>query len=166
MFFSTKKEPQPEIPQINIGSNDPLDTYFVFDSSSLERIDEEPFGAETMAGEVVQRIIDNVVHSGPNCDEEEEEEEEEKEEEEEENTIYVISIDDHPQSYEKDLSFATSKIERLAKNHSIASTAEGMYETYVNYKSENEIEIIRVFDFYLFSYNYVIHRLSVNRVDN
>ena len=51
----------------------------------------------------------------------------------------------------------------MAKKYNL-NDVEGYHTSYINYKNEHEINIIRSFDFGLFSFNYVMHTFSIYRL--
>ena len=88
---------------------------------------------------------------------------EEEEEEDTENTIYVISIDNQVRYYEKNLIDAKSKISKMIENYN--NQSHNLYHTnLIHYKPKNTVDIIRNFDFWLFSVNYPIHTFNITRL--
>ena len=103
-------------------------------------------------------------------DDEEDDDEEDDEEDDEaegnadnENTIYVISIDNQVRYYEKNLSDAKSKISKLIENYNNQGH-DYYHNNFIHYKPKNTIDIIRNFDFWLFSINYPAHTFNITRL--
>ena len=106
----------------------------------------------------------NIEHLNTFVQEEEDEEIEDEEIEiEDENTIYVITIDNEPFTYEKELNSAKIKVDSMVKKYNLNDVG-GYHTNYINYKNDYEIDIIRNFDLGIFSINYIIHTFSIYRL--
>jgi len=166
MFFSrnTIPEPVPPIFATEQQNNfEVINTTILTNDNTVELVDQFVVKEEVATVEEEQ-CEEEECEEEEECNKEEECEEEECEEEDDENTIYVISYDDTPYTYEKELSSAKNRIELMAKKYNL-NDVYGYHSSYIKYKNELEINIIRNYDFGFFSYNYVIHTFTIHRIN-
>ena len=167
MFFSSKKEEAPlQVDITTFECIDPTQQYTFTDTMLLnthysidnEENNDTEESKENNDTEESKETIEDVEKY------DDEDEEESDIEEDTENTIYVICIDDVPSLYKKNLQEAKEKIDQMAKLYNLKDI--GYHNTLTNYKSETEIEIIRNFDFGLFSLNFNMHTFKIFRLNN
>ena len=122
----------------------------------------------------MEKILENVSESedGQDIDEEdddEEDEEDEEDDEEDEDVLYVISIDDMPNFYEKNFDVARNKVYTMARTFNSVNNKE-FKDSYIR---ENEIcceelylSVVRHIDFFLFSYDHTLYTIKIHKVNN
>lgn len=81
--------------------------------------------------------------------------------EEDDEGIYVVSIDNRPHFYCKSIKCVREKIGKLAKNYTLNNDD---CKTFINYKTNDEIQLIHSIDLILFSINFTSHTIAINKV--
>jgi len=173
MFFSRNVIPDPvpfvqdqknfEVVDTNILTNG---EYFC-SNKSLNTVTEENYDVNNEeenkdVNNEEENDVENEEGNDVEDDVEDDDEEDDDEEEDDETTIYVISFDNTPFTYERDLNSAKNNIDFMAKKYNLNDS--GYHTSFIKYKDEYEINIIRSFDFGLFSYNYIMHTFSIHRL--
>jgi hypothetical protein len=77
--------------------------------------------------------------------------------------LYVVTVDDFPKFYVKDIKSASDSMWDLAKLLSGEAFCSG-YRTSVFQNSTTEIHIIGSYRFFLFSYNKIIHSIKYSEI--
>jgi len=156
MFFSSKKEEAPL--QVDITTFECIEQSTFTDTVSLNN---SHFNDTEESNEIIKE--DNDCNKDEDEDDDDDDDDSEIEDDTE-NTIYVICVDDVPYSYKRSSQEAKDTIDRMAKLYNLNDI--GYHSTLTNYKNENEIELIRNFDFGLFSLNFTMHTFKIFRLNN
>jgi hypothetical protein len=96
-----------------------------------------------------------------NDDENDDDDDDENDDDENDTCVYALSIDNIPCYYDKNLSTITDKIDKIVKKYTLKDIFN---DTYINYKNDREIQLIKNLDFILFSYNYVVHTFIIHKL--
>ena len=88
-------------------------------------------------------------------------EEDEYSEEDDTDCIYAISIDSIPLYYHKDIDTIRNNLDALVKRINLEDVDN---INFINYKNDDEINIIRTLDFILFSFNFVLHTFKIHKL--
>ena len=180
MFFSSKKIL--DIPQVDISYKD-IDTtdiininYIIKEDDNIDmKIDDYGYiklsndNKDVNEDEVNQnddKILDKEEENNDELldDEEDEDEEEENDDElcDEEDCLFIISVDGVPSYYEEKIINAKNTIDNVSKLYSL--NEYGYHDIHIKYISDTEIDIIRNYDFWFFSINYVMHKFKIFKI--
>jgi hypothetical protein len=174
MFFTKKKESEP--PQIifntecttpfnsedyeNIVVNQEQNVNY-----NIERYEVKNEEGDTVENDEGDRVDNDEDDDTVENDEEGDTVENDEEDDEEDEHMFVIVIDGEPYFHNTSQDKTRDIIDSIAKKYILkdAENLDKFHTTHIRYRSLDEIDIIRNFDFVLFSYNYVVHSIRIHR---
>lgn len=76
-------------------------------------------------------------------------------------SIFIVCVDDQPEFASLNRALSLKYMERLAKEVAMTTNEYGITPL-INYKSEEEIDVIHTLDFILFSYNAIFKNIKLH----
>jgi len=153
--------------------NDDIECKFIDDDVIVEDdVTDDVVADDVVADDVVADdvVTDDVVADDVVADDEEEEDYEDEDEDDDEdydeegdNIIYVISVNNNPLYFEKNSKIARERVDNMVRKYNLNDIG-GYHISYIYYKTLNEVEIVRTYDLFFFSYNYVIHTFKISKI--
>lgn len=180
MFFFNDKQPPAEVDLISF---EYIDTNKNIDDINDTTTQNTPDQTSTIINDDIECkfIDDNVVTDDVDTDdivaddivaddedeeedyEDEDEDDDEDYDEEGDNIIYVISVNNNPLYFEKNSKIARERVDNMVRKYNLNDIG-GYHISYIYYKTLNEVEIVRTYDLFFFSYNYVIHTFKISKI--